>query len=62
VDPLIEALKDREENVRDKAAEALGDIGDKRAVKYLEDIMMNDKHWFVRKSAAEALNVMEVYK
>lgn len=61
VEPLIEALKDEDENVRDKAAQALGEIRDERAIKPLE-ATLSDVHWFVRKSAAASLNKFDIYK
>ncbi len=47
--PLIEALKDEDEDVRKEAAEALGELEDKRAVVPLiealkdEDVEMSEK-------------------
>ncbi|MFO7966347.1 MAG: HEAT repeat domain-containing protein [Archaeoglobaceae archaeon] len=61
VESLIEALKDENENVRDKAAQALGEIKDERAIKPLE-AALSDVHWFVRKSAAASLNNYGLYK
>jgi len=54
VEPLIAALKDAEWRVREAAAEALGKIGDPRAVEPLIDALQ-DKEWFVQRTAAEAL-------
>lgn len=42
VDPLIQALKDEDDDVREAAADALGDIGDGRAVEPLTQAL-NDK-------------------
>lgn len=39
VEGLIKALKDEDWNVREAAASALGEIGDKRAVKPLKDAL-----------------------
>jgi len=54
VEPLIEALGDREGTVRRYAATMLGDIGDIRAIEEL-GMTMYDLHNEVGKSAAEAL-------
>jgi HEAT repeat protein len=54
VEPLIEALGDREGTVRRYAATMLGDIGDIRAIEEL-GMTMYDLHNEVGKSAAQAL-------
>jgi len=54
VEPLIEALNDKDEEVRWKASWALGHIGDKRAVEPLTNLL-NDERWQVRRFAASAL-------
>lgn len=52
---LIQALKYKGENrVREKAASALGQIGDVRAIEPLITAL-NDGEWYVRGAAAEAL-------
>lgn len=52
--PLINALKDNDEDIRKMAAITLGKIKDKQAVKPLIDTLKND-NWEVRSSAAWAL-------
>lgn len=53
---LIKALDYQEDwRIRDKAAEALGEIGDPRAVDLLIIALKNDKNEYVRRSAAKAL-------
>ena len=54
MEPLIAALKDENEYVREAAARTLGEIKDPRAVQPLIDALQ-DKKWFVRRTAAEAL-------
>jgi len=54
VDSLIKRLEDSDKYVRKKAAEALGKIGDKRAVEPLIKAL-GDSEWYVRWKAAEAL-------
>lgn len=52
----IDSLKnDKDGNIRNAAAEALGDHGDKSAVPALIDAMKIDSRWYVRGSAANAL-------
>jgi len=55
VEGLIKALKDKDINVRDGAAEALCKVGDERAVEPLTEALLKDKAWEVRRYAAEAL-------
>jgi HEAT repeat protein len=57
VDPLIAALKDKNENVRREAAGALGQIGDPRAVEPLI-AALKDEDRDVRESAAGRLVLM----
>lgn len=52
---LIEALEYEPINVRKAAAEALGEIGDKCAVKPLIDLLKKKEVWWVRSAAAKAL-------
>src|SRR4030043_126453 len=54
VEGLIEALKDKDESVRRLAAEALGEIGDARAVEPLIQAL-KDKDTWLRWCSAEAL-------
>jgi HEAT repeat protein len=54
VEPLIKALEDDDEEVRETAARALGQVGDSRAVKPLIKAL-GDGDWEVRKAAAKAL-------
>ena len=51
---MIKAFKDSDSGVRWRAAEALGKIGDKRAVGPLIEAL-KDSNWLVRDNAAEAL-------
>jgi HEAT repeat protein len=53
---LILALKNKDPTVQYDAAEALGDIGDKRAVDPLANALCNDEYSGVRWKAAEALS------
>jgi len=54
--PLAELLQyDSDANIRSRAAESLGIIGDSRAVPALVDALDNDHETYVRFSAAEAL-------
>ena len=55
VDGLISALNDEDEDVRESAAYALGNIGDKVAVEALVKALTWDQDSWVRASAAEAL-------
>jgi HEAT repeat protein len=52
--PLIQALKDGELDLRYGAAEALGEIGDERALKQLNKTLKDDDN-DVRKKVAEVL-------
>lgn len=52
---LITALKDLDDEVRAKAAAALGRLGDRRAVTYLLDHLLTDPAPFVRARIAAAL-------
>jgi len=52
VEPLIQALKDNDHEVREKAAYALGEIGDERAVEHLTGLL---KDVYVQKAAEESL-------
>jgi HEAT repeat protein len=52
---LITALKDLDDEVRAKAAAALGRLGDRRAVTYLLDHLLTDPAPFVRARIAGAL-------
>ncbi|RZB32933.1 MAG: hypothetical protein AEth_00279 [Candidatus Argoarchaeum ethanivorans] len=53
----IKLLKNKDWLIRDKAAEALGEIGDTRAVEPLIRAL-KDKDWFVRNKAAKALGII----
>ncbi len=55
VEPLIAALKDGKRAVRKSAAEALGKVGDARAVEPLIAAFQKDNNRDVRKAAATAL-------
>lgn len=54
VESLIQSLKDRKESVRGEAAEALGEIGDERAVGPLIHAL-KDEDWTVRGKAVVSL-------
>lgn len=57
VEPLLVALRNEDMSVRYRAAYALGDIGDPRAVEPLI-AALKDKKWDVRRAAATALGKM----
>jgi len=52
---LIASLDQENPRIRARAAEALGEIGDKRAVKSLKTLFANDPDSNVRKAVGEAL-------
>ena len=54
VEPLIQALKDEEEDVREEVVWALGRIRNAKAIELLKQAT-SDKSIHVRKAAAEAL-------
>ena len=54
---LLRSLKDKDKAVRDAAAEALGKIGDTRALEPLREAL-NDADTDVRESAERALNII----
>lgn len=54
VEPLIDILDDNNWHMKWQAAEALGEIGDKKAIQPLIKILNNENPW-VRKTAANAL-------
>ena len=54
VDPLIQALKDKNAEVRISAAMSLGNLGDKKAVEPLT-ADLNDENSVVRDKAAQSL-------
>lgn len=58
VDPLISALRDADTDVRRAAVEALGQIGEPRAVEPLR-ACLRDNEDFVRAAAVEALQAIE---
>jgi HEAT repeat protein len=55
VDPLVSALKDEGAAVRSRAAGALGDLGERRAIEPLTYLASRDEEQYVRWAAAEAL-------
>jgi len=55
LDPLIKALKDEDGNVQLRSAEALGEIGDARAVDPLIAILKTSKNENVQSRAAKTL-------
>ncbi|MGB7544549.1 MAG: HEAT repeat domain-containing protein, partial [Methanothrix sp.] len=52
---LIDALGDKDSNVRYAAANALGEINDERAVDELTHVAQKDKNPNVQEAAAKAL-------
>jgi len=58
VDVVIRALQDNDANVRCAAAEALGEIKEKRATSYLMRTL-KDPEWYVRRAVALALGKIE---
>ncbi|WP_292520183.1 HEAT repeat domain-containing protein [Methanoculleus sp.] len=54
IDGLVEALSDPEEIVRLTAAEALGLVGDERALEPLERLKFSDSDAGVRRAASAA--------
>ncbi|EMR74732.1 HEAT repeat-containing protein [Thermoplasmatales archaeon SCGC AB-540-F20] len=52
---LIELLKDKHPQIRQYSVKALGKIGDKRAIPFLEEIEKNDEKEYNRDSAKNAL-------
>jgi len=56
--PLIEVLKDSNNENRKDAIEALGKIGDPRAIQTLTEAL-NDKDYYLRESAAKALKMIK---
>lgn len=55
LDELLRDLASPDWNVRRVAAEALGELGDGRALESLLYVLRHDKSWWVRSAAAEAL-------
>jgi len=60
VEPLIQALKDKDHYVRQYAAEALGAIGDPRAIAPLIKAL-KDEHKQVRQCAIQALEKISTH-
>jgi len=59
LDLFIQALEDESSTIREWAADALGKVGDSRAVPALVAAAENEEHsWSERKSALEALNAL----
>jgi HEAT repeat protein len=61
VDPLIDALGDKDSNVRYAAAMALGKINDEGAVEELTRVAQNGKNPNVQEAAAKALGKIQAY-
>lgn len=55
---LLEALRDKDAEIRAVAAEALGAIGENDALQGLEDALMSDENDDVRSAAAKALGTI----
>ncbi|MBE2272322.1 MAG: HEAT repeat domain-containing protein [Anaerolinea sp.] len=55
---LLEALRDKNVEIRSVAAEALGTIGDEAALDGLEDVLRSDDDDSVRAAAAKALGTI----
>jgi HEAT repeat protein len=60
IDPLIQALRDPDKNVRAQAAIALGEIGDPSVDSLI--LLLDDMDWKVRYRAAEALGMIRSIK
>ncbi|CAF1559758.1 unnamed protein product [Didymodactylos carnosus] len=61
IDRLVNALGDKDEDVRNGACEALGNMGEKSATNGVIDRLVNalgDEEWHVRDSACEVLGKM----
>ena len=58
VEPMVQALRDADDSVREMAAQGLGYFGDGRAVKPLNDVLLHDPSVIVRRRAASALAVL----
>lgn len=56
---LVQRLNDNDNNERSRAAVALGNSGDARAVKPLVSTLLNDVNRYVREYAAEALDKLD---
>jgi len=61
VDPLIKALEDPDSYVRRQVADALGNIGDPKAIEFLNKAL-NDPNTYVCQGAADALKKIEEKK
>jgi HEAT repeat protein len=59
VPALILALRAENSDVRTRAAEVLGQIGDKRAIEPLGEVLQNDKNPKVRRAAERALRRLD---
>ena len=59
VDVLIEALNDRDKDVRRAAAQALGEVGDRKAAAPLIEVLRGDESSYVREAAAKALGQID---
>jgi len=59
VDALVAVLKSEDAGARRLAAGALAEIGDKRAVEPLVEVMQNDNEYSVRTAAARALGELK---
>jgi len=57
-EPLIKALSDKDPWVRESAADALGSLGDPRAINYLK-MLLEDEDEDVRESVATSVKLLE---
>jgi len=60
IDPLIDALDDEDDKVRDNVIFALGELGAVKAAPRLIRLLKSDGNDRIRKSAAKALGMMRV--
>lgn len=56
---LIEKLKDKNWHIRSLAVITLGEIGDKRALPYLQNLSKNDDSEFIRETAKEFIESIQ---
>ncbi|MFW6172403.1 MAG: HEAT repeat domain-containing protein [Elusimicrobiota bacterium] len=59
VEPLIQSLENSNWIIRARAAEALGDIGNRKAKESLRGLLLKEENWNVCEKTAEALSALE---